>query len=117
MTRMYPANIFLLEISPPECKLTDLNSKNGVFVNGIRYGGKKTPPPGIQQAPNGVKEVQLKDGDEIMVGDTRIQIIIHSFPLPATPNIAASNIPTNIPNIPGYQIEQKDRPGEDGHSV
>ena len=27
---------FLLEISPPDCKITDLNSKNGIFVNTTR---------------------------------------------------------------------------------
>ncbi len=69
---------FLLEISPPECKLTDLNSKNGVFVNGIRYGGRKPPKTGIKQAPNGIKEVLLKNGDEIAVGETHIKIFIQT---------------------------------------
>jgi pSer/pThr/pTyr-binding forkhead associated (FHA) protein len=48
---------FLLEISPPECKLTDLDSKNGTIVNGIRYGGKKPLRAEIMQAPDDVKEV------------------------------------------------------------
>ncbi len=65
---------FLLEISPPECKLTDLDSKNGTIVNGIRYGGKKPLRAEIMQAPDDVKEVYLKDGDEIIVGDTHLHI-------------------------------------------
>jgi len=67
---------FLVETSLTQCKLRDLNSKNGVVVNGIRYGGKNPPPTGIKQSPNGIKEVQLKNGDEIAVGDTRIKVSI-----------------------------------------
>lgn len=67
---------FLLEISPPDCKVTELNSKNGMFVNGIRYGGRKTPEPGVIQAPDGAREARLKDGDEIAVGDTVMKVRI-----------------------------------------
>ena len=42
---------FLLEITSSDCKLTDLNSKNGVVVNGVRYGGHNPPRKGIRQAP------------------------------------------------------------------
>ena len=65
---------FFLEISPPDCKLRDLNSKNGVFVNGVRYGGRTPLKGGIKQAP--INEIQLQHGDEIVVGDTRITVII-----------------------------------------
>ena len=57
---------FFLEISPPLCKLRDLHSKNGVFVNGVRYGGRVPLPKGIKQAP--INEVLLKNGDKIIVG-------------------------------------------------
>ena len=67
---------FLLEISPPECKLKDLDSKNGVVVNGIRYGGRKSPEEGVEQAQT--NEVYLKDGDQISVGETHIKIFIRS---------------------------------------
>ncbi|MCP4400088.1 MAG: protein kinase [bacterium] len=65
---------FFLEISPPLCKLRDLYSKNGVFVNGVRYGGRVPLPKGIKQAP--INEVLLKDGDEIIVGDTCVTVSI-----------------------------------------
>ncbi len=67
---------FLLEISPPDCRVTELNSKNGMFVNGVRYGGRKPPEPGVIQAPAGDREVRLKDGDEIAVGDTVMKVRI-----------------------------------------
>jgi len=72
---------FLLEISPPRCKLRDLNSKNGVIVNGVLYGGKAPSDEGIKRAPNGQKEVLLQHGDEIIVGDTRIKVFIRSTPV------------------------------------
>lgn len=65
---------FFLEISPPACKLRDLNSKNGVIVNGVRYGGKTPLPKEFKQAP--INETLLRDGDEISVGDTRIKVSI-----------------------------------------
>lgn len=105
---------FLLEISPPECKLTDLNSKNGVFVNGVRYGGRKPPIPGIRQAPKGVKEIYLKDRDEIMVGDTRIRISIEQTPGFSTNAQAAPGLIGKVPHIPGYRIEQKIGQGKMG---
>ncbi len=105
---------FLLEISPPECKLTDLNSKNGVFVNGMRYGGRKPPKVHIKQAPNGVKEVRLKDGDEITVGDTRIKFFIQpdrtasgrdALANEKTPLVTKSS--AKLLNISGYEIERE----------
>lgn len=67
---------FLLEISPPECKLKDLDSKNGVIVNGVLYGGRKSSKEGTKQAQE--SEVYLKDGDEISVGETHIKVFIRS---------------------------------------
>lgn len=105
---------FLLEISPPDCKLTDLNSKNGVFVNGVRYGGKNVPSAGIRQAPDDVKEVSLEDGDEIMVGDTRIQVTIQSLPVSPVSKVESPNISAPLPNIPGYHLEQEIGQGKMG---
>jgi pSer/pThr/pTyr-binding forkhead associated (FHA) protein len=69
----------LFEILPSEeCKITDLNSKNGIIVNGIRYGGEKPPKTGVAQALHGLREVQLKNGDEIIVGDTSMEVKIQS---------------------------------------
>lgn len=67
---------FFLEISPPDCKLRDLNSKNGVLVNGIRYGGRTPLTKGTKQAP--INEVYLRDKDEIMVGETHIRVSIQA---------------------------------------
>ena len=85
---------FLLEISPPRCKLRDLHSKNGVLVNGVLYGGNVAPGTSVKQAPNGQEDVILHHGDEIVVGDTHIRVIIRSKPVskPAAP--PAETVPT-----------------------
>ena len=48
---------FLVEVNPPRCRLTDMGSRNGTYVN-----GKK------------VDVVDLDDGDEIRAGHTRITV-------------------------------------------
>jgi len=73
---------FLLEISPPECKITDLESKNGTFVNGVRYGGRKPAAKDVKQAPSGMLEVALRDGDRVTVGDTEMLVMITLPPPP-----------------------------------
>jgi len=69
---------FLIELTAEACTLTDLQSKNGVFVNGLLYGGPIRAPAAIKQAPPGVRVVTLKDGDELAVGYTRIKVAIQA---------------------------------------
>ena len=82
---------FLLEIAPPNCKITDLNSKGGFHVNGVRYGGRTPLVSGTKQAPNGAKDTFLKDGDEIAVGDSRAIIAIEVDALCANCGLAIPN--------------------------
>lgn len=93
---------FLLEISPPECKITDLDSKNGTIVNGIRYGGKKPVRTEIMQAPDDIKEVYLKDGDEIIVGDTHLHISLSGLTEARHParDLTLSHTPSPQPTKP-----------------
>jgi len=67
---------FLLSVSALECRIIDLDSKNGLLVNGIRYGGRTPAGTGVKRAPNEAGETRLKNGDEIAVGDTRMKICI-----------------------------------------
>ncbi|PID59078.1 hypothetical protein CSB45_01340 [candidate division KSB3 bacterium] len=75
---------FLLEISPPACKLTDLGSKNGTLVNGIRYGGRNVSAERGRHAPDALRDVVLNDGDTIVVGDTQMKVQILDLPAPQT---------------------------------
>jgi serine/threonine protein kinase len=70
---------FLIEVSPGKVSLHELGSKNGTFVNGVRYGGRKPPAAGVEQAPPDCGDVHLQDGDRISVGDTLIVVSIPSI--------------------------------------
>ena len=65
---------FLLEANPPRATLRDLGSRNGTYVNGVKYGGhtQSDSPQAAAQRP--AAEVELEDGDRIQVGRTQIQV-------------------------------------------
>ena len=65
---------FLLEINPPDIVLRDLGSKNGTFVNGIKYGGRAGKKP-VKEDFN-IQNIDLQTGDCLKVGDTKIRITI-----------------------------------------
>lgn len=54
---------FLVEVNPPLCRVVDLESRNGTFVNGQR-----------------VSTVELKHGDEIRGGRTILKVSISDAP-------------------------------------
>lgn len=114
---------FLIEVNPPRCRLTDMSSRNGTFVNGRK-----------------VEVVDLADRDEIRAGHTRILVRVeqadeltpnlegdaadtqtdlrisdlyeHDSPITASPQapiteveLSASIIlPQAEPKLPGYQL-------------
>jgi pSer/pThr/pTyr-binding forkhead associated (FHA) protein len=67
----------LLKLFPSECLLRDLDSTNGVLVNGVQYGGKISRERGEKQASQDMTEVCLNNEDEIVIGDTRVRIFIN----------------------------------------
>jgi eukaryotic-like serine/threonine-protein kinase len=69
---------FLLEVNPPQARIRDLGSLNGTYVNGVKYGGRhagETPKEAISRAQS---EVNLKDQDEIQIGDSVFRIFVTS---------------------------------------
>ena len=52
---------FRLDVDPPRCRLHDLGSRNGTFVNGRR-----------------VADCDLHDGDLIAVGQTQLRFAVHA---------------------------------------
>ena len=73
---------FLLEVNPPVARLRDLGSLNGTRVNGVRHGGRRPGESPEEAAARGGGEVDLRDGDEIRVGATVIQVHVEA---PASP--------------------------------
>lgn len=66
---------FLIEINPPQCRLVDLESHNGTFVNGKR-----------------TRLTDLRDGDEIQIGATRLRVSLMAG-TQQTPDAAAWQLP------------------------
>jgi eukaryotic-like serine/threonine-protein kinase len=64
---------FMLEVNPPELRLRDLGSLNGTYVNGDKYGGREENES-QEDAAKRVKTVDLRDGDQIKVGDTSLTV-------------------------------------------
>ncbi len=66
---------FLVEINPPEACVRDLGSRNGTYVNGIRYGGGSQERLKEDERRRQA-EVSLKDGDRIRVGRTLLKVSV-----------------------------------------
>ena len=91
---------FLIEVNPPRAKLTDLNSRNGVYVNGVRV----TAP------------TELFDGDEVKAGDTVFRVRVPrpdpdhptlDRPPAGPPPILVTEIESTPEVVPGYRLGAK----------
>src|SRR4051812_4486066 len=78
----------LIEVNPPHCRLTDLNSRNGTFVNDAR-----------------VQTAELKHGDRIRGGRTTFEVSVSAASPHATPEL-----PPTAPPEPATQADSFDQP-------
>lgn len=85
---------FMLEVNLPFCRLTDMDSHNGTFVNGQR-----------------VQSIDLHDGDQIKAGHTILSVALTmpqgepaALPPPAEAPQPQSEEKRPLPVIPGYTI-------------
>ncbi|MGF1581130.1 MAG: protein kinase [Gemmataceae bacterium] len=70
---------FLVEVNPPLCRILDLGSNNGTFVNGTRQN-----------------MTELKDGDEIRAGQSVLRVTMDSsFALAEESSISSSKLDTS----------------------
>ena len=85
---------FMMEVNPPQCRLIDMGSHNGTFVNGTQ-----------------VLAADLKDGDQIRAGHTILRVQVASTPaalgpaLGSPPQDPGTAMP--LPQIPGYVLERE----------
>jgi serine/threonine-protein kinase len=93
---------FLIEVNPPRCRLFDLNSHNGTYVNGARVG-----------------VAELRDGDEVRAGHTSLRVDAPGqLPAPQPPgrqDVAAASpgggvtvvTTDHVPplHVPGYALQ------------
>jgi hypothetical protein len=67
---------FIVEVNPPDARIKDFGSLNGTHVNGKKIGSREkgeTPEQGQQRK---YSEVDLKDGDVLEVGQTKLAVKI-----------------------------------------
>jgi eukaryotic-like serine/threonine-protein kinase len=70
---------FILEVNPPNARLQDLGSLNGTYVNKTKVGGRSvTETPEEAMSRYKFPWVDLKNGDVIITGDTRFNVMIQS---------------------------------------
>src|ERR1019366_2553163 len=89
---------FMMEVNPPQCRLIDMGSHNGTYVNGSR-----------------VLSADLKDGDQICAGHTILRVQVqsvsassHSAPtISFHPEEAKAEADPGLPQIPGYVLERE----------
>ena len=86
---------FMMELNPPQCRLIDMGSHNGTYVNGEK-----------------VLAADLKDDDQIRAGHTILRVNVRresaTVP-PATISFIAEPAPVGaaMPQIPGYLLERE----------
>ena len=83
---------FLVEINPPRCRLTDMGSRNGTFVNGRK-----------------VEVVDLAEGDEIRAGHTRFAVRVDATPSLLGPLIDAPGDTLTDIGVPANWEEIRER--------
>ncbi|MGE0709414.1 MAG: protein kinase [Planctomycetota bacterium] len=105
---------FLVVVAPQGVSLHELGSKNGTFVNDVRYGGRKPPAEGVRQAPPDECDVPLRDGDRISVGDTVFEVGIQrdesSVRMPSFSDESVSVDAAAVIAEPGTDADDEERP-------
>ncbi|MDQ1287910.1 MAG: eukaryotic-like serine/threonine-protein kinase [Actinomycetota bacterium] len=66
----------LLDINPPQVRIRDFGSLNGTRINGTVIGRRRTGQTPEDAAADSYPEHDLKDGDELRLGDTVLRIKI-----------------------------------------
>jgi eukaryotic-like serine/threonine-protein kinase len=88
---------FVIEVNPPRCRVLDLNSRNGMIVNGKR-----------------VQTAEIQDGDEISAGHTKFKVAL----VQPEPEQTLAMPPKHVPldetidhltglQIPGYELREE----------
>ncbi|MEQ9624298.1 protein kinase domain-containing protein [Coleofasciculus chthonoplastes] len=117
----------LLDINPPDIRVRDFGSRNGTYVNGKIIGQRQPNQSPEEGAKLNFPEYDLKDGDEIKLGNTVFQIGIEVTSIEETTQTLSLNqlteqtkslssqqpslptIPTDDPNLTilgNYTIEK-----------
>ncbi len=67
---------FIMEVNPPDIRVRDLGSRNGTYINDVKYGGRERNETPEQGAEKQFPQLDLHDGDVVRVGKTIIKVKI-----------------------------------------
>ncbi len=67
---------FILEACPPKASLRDLGSLNGTYLNGKKWGGRKSGESPEEGAKRQYPGVEVENGDRVTVGQTELAVAI-----------------------------------------
>lgn len=67
----------LIDINPPDARIRDFGSLNGTYVNGEKIGQRKKGLTAEQAGAERYAEYDLKNADEIRLGDTVFRVVVH----------------------------------------
>ena len=67
---------FIMEVNPPDARIRDLGSLNGTYINDIKHGSREAHETPQEGARRQYPEVDLKNGDQIKVGETVLTVCI-----------------------------------------
>ncbi len=76
--RSISRNHCLLDINAPDIRIRDFGSLNGTFVNNVKIGQRKAGAARDQTDVSDFPEYDLKDGDEIKLGDTVFKVAVYA---------------------------------------
>ena len=77
-------NHCLLDINPPDIRIRDFGSRNGTYVNDKKIGQRPEGQTPEEAAKLNFPEFDLKDGDQVKLGDTIFQVSVYSPAICAT---------------------------------
>jgi hypothetical protein len=95
---------FILEACPPKASLRDLGSLNGTYVNGKKWGGRKSGESPEEGAKHQYPIIELQNGDKITVGQTDLSITIEKGA--AQPAVQAGMNPGELSELSPDQLFQ-----------
>jgi len=76
--RMVSRHHCLLDVNPPDIRVRDFGSLNGTYLNDVRIGARRPDQSPAEGAATAFPEHDLRDGDEIRLGDTVFSVEIRS---------------------------------------
>ncbi|MEV0618406.1 protein kinase [Nonomuraea sp. NPDC050404] len=83
----------LLDINPPQVRVRDFGSLNGTYVNGAKIGQREQGMSAREAAALRFPEHDLRDGDEIRLGETVFRVDVHA------PDPVADGDPDGDPDV------------------